>query len=305
MRMFRISMLAALVAALVPGVALAGHGGKPSVEGKPPWTLRLPSPPAPPQQVAIYVVKGTITGPVTASGFPMSVTKTNDAAAKALGGQQAQAGPINPPVALNVTVDANTRIFRTAWGRKHDDSKYSKDRKGPRGFGFTTDLASLQQGDEVKVEWMAAPGLTAATLATTAARKVIAKGTPPPKPVKFKIKGTVATLPVPGAPTFWVDPSKVNGNAAKALNPANPAIKGGVYDLSGLVPVTIDGSTKVKVTIRGRHWGHHRSWKKGQWKLALVRVGDWVEVEWKAPALSSFWTQPARKVEFKSKFRHR
>jgi hypothetical protein len=302
MRMLRIPLLLALAAALVPSIALAGHRDTPSGEGKPPWTLQQPSPLAPPQQVAIYVVKGTITGPVTASGFLMSVTKANDAAAKALGGQQAQAGPIDPPAALNVTVDANTRIFRSAWGRKHDDSKHSKDRRRRGGFGFTTDLASLRPGDEVKVEWVTTPGLTSATLATTAARKVIAKGAPPPKPVKFTIKGTIATLPVPGAPTFWVDPFKVNGNAAKALNLTKPAIAGGVYDLPGLVPVTIDAFTKVKVKIRGRHWGHHRK-GKGQWKLALVRVGDLVTVEWKAPALSSFWTQPARKVEITSRRR--
>lgn len=298
MRMIRTSLLLALAAALVPGVALAGgdrdtHRG----EGGPP-ALVGSSPQAAPHQV-VYILRGTITaltGTPAPTGFTMDVNKANDAGATALGGPTAKGGPVNPPVVQNVLIDPGTRVFRMARGHKSNHSSG----KGKSG-GLSTDPASLQVGDEVKVLWKAAPGLTGATLATTVARQVIAKGALPPKPVKFIVRAYVVSLPDPGAlpTTFLVDPFKVNGNAARALNPLNPAITGGSYDLAGTIPVTIGPWTKVKVTGRG-HWGHHRVGRGLAKKLARVKVGDRVEVEWKAPAGSAFWTRAAREVEFKS-----
>jgi hypothetical protein len=119
--------------------------------------------------------------------------------------------------------------------------------------------------------------------------------------VKFKVKGYVVSAPGGGALpiTFLIAPTKVNENAARSLNPTNPAITGGSYDpTKGNIPVIIDANTKVKVKSKG-HWGHHRG-GKGFNKLSRVKVGDRVEIEWKAPALSEFWKQAAREAEFKS-----
>lgn len=302
MRMIRTSLLLALAAALVPGVALAGgdrdtHRG----EGGPSaGHVGSPSQTAPHQ--VVYILRGTITaltGTPTPTGFTMDVTKANDAGAKALGGPTATGGPVNPSVVQNVLIDPGTRVFRTARGHKSHHSSG----KG-KGSRVSTDPASLRVGDEVKVLWRAAPGLTGATLATTVARQVIAKGALPPKPAKFIVRAYVVSLPDPGAlpTTFLVDPFKVNGNAARALNPLDPTITGGSYDLAGTIPVIIGPWTKVNVAGQGRwgHWGHHRVGRGLAEKLARVKVGDRVDVQWTAPAGSAFWTQAARKVEFKS-----
>lgn len=297
MRMIRTSLLVILAAALVPGAALADDDrdgdrdrDKRKGEGKPPVALVGPQIPA----ETVYIVKGNI----TALSSPLititvNVTKANDAGATALG------LPKPPPVSQVVLLGPDTKVLRSSRGWKHDDSK-GRDRKG--GGTISTDPASLLVGDEVKVKWVGAPGLLGATtLATTAARQIIAKGAPAPPLVKFKVKALVMSVPAPGAVlpvTILVDPYKVNLNAAQALNPGNTTITGGSYNLAGTIPVIIDASTKVKVRGRG-HGDHHRS-GKGKWKLYRVKVGDRVEVEWKAPALSKFWEKAAHEVEFKA-----
>jgi hypothetical protein len=300
MRMIRTSALLVLAAALLPGVALAdsdrdGDRDKRKGEGNPPIALVGPQTPA----ETVYIVKGTIKTLALPGSITVTVTKANDAGAKALVGPTAAAGPLTAPVDQVVLLDANTKVHRSSKGWKSDDSK-GRDRK--RGDSSSTDPASLQLGDEVKVKWVGTANLNAAGLAALAARQVKAKGAPGPPMVKFKVKGYVVSAPGAGALplTFLIAPTKVNGNAARALNPTNPTITGGSYDPSkGNIPVILDATTKIKVKGKG-HWGHHRS-GKGASKLARVQVGDKVEIEWKAPALAKFWETPAREAEFKGK----
>jgi hypothetical protein len=290
MRMIKTAVLLALAAALVPGAAALadsdrnGDRDKRRGEGNPPAALGTPSPPA----TDVLIVKGSITKvSVPPTSIEVSVTKANAAAATALG--LTAAGPVNPAILKTFTLDANTKVLRSTRGGKHDDAR-SKSKKGKYG-GVSTDPATLAIGDTVKV-----------TFGTTGlATAVIAKGARI-KMVEYKIKAYVVALPAAGAAlpvTVLVDPFKVNSNAAKALNPGNTTITGGSYDLAGTIPVLLDASTKVKVKGKG-HWGHHRS-GKGIWKLSRVKVGDRVEVEWKAPEGAKFWELPAREAEFKAK----
>lgn len=296
----RTTLLLALAATVVPAVALADGNrdrdrDKNKGEGGPPAALVGPQWQSPAETV--YIVKGTITS-VAPPNITVNVTKANDAGAKALAGPTAVAGPVNPPVVQTVLLGPDTKVFRSSRGFKSEDSR---GKKGRDRDNYSTDPASLQVGDEVKVKWVGPSGLAGATtLATTAASKVLAKGAAGPPMVKFKVKAYVVSVPGAGAlpVSFLVDPFKVNDNAAKALNPTNPTITGGSYDLAGTIPVIIDANTKVKVKSKG-HWGHHRS-GKGFNKLSRVQVGDKVEIEWKAPALSKFWEQAAREAEFKS-----
>jgi hypothetical protein len=290
MRMIKTTLLLALAATVVPAVALAdsdrGDRNNRKGEGGPPATLTAP----PATSTAVYIMRGSITA-VTLPTITIDVAKANDEAAAALGLPKA------PPVTQTVLLDANTKVLRTTRGRKDDHSR------GKSGRGSTTDPASLAVGDRVDVKWMGAAGLTGATLATTPASHVFAKGAAGPKLVKFKVKAYVMSLPASGAMlpvTFLVDPFKVNANAAFSLNPtANPPVAGGIYNLAGTIPVIIDSSTEVEVRGHKGHWGHHRS-GKGKWKLSRVKVGDRVEVEWKAPAGSKFWEVAAREAEFKT-----
>lgn len=286
MRMIKTTLLLALAAAVVPAVALADSDrDNRRGEGGPPAALTAP----PAKSTAVYIMRGTISG-ISLPTITIDVAKANDAAAAALG------LPKPAPVTQTVLLGPDTKVLRTTRG-KSDHSR------GRSKYGSTTDPASLAVGDRVDVKWMGAPGLTGATLATTPARHVFAKGAAGPRLVKFKVKAYVMSLPAPGAMlpvTFVVDPFKVNANAAFSLNPtANPPVAGGIYNLAGTIPVIIDGSTKVKVRGSKGHWGHHRS-GKGKWKLSRVKVGDRVEVEWKAPAGSKFWEVAAREAEFKT-----
>lgn len=294
MRMIKTSLLLALAAALVPGVALAdndrdGDRDKRKGEGGPPAVFTAP----PAESTAVYIMRGTITG-VTLPTITIDVKMANDAAAVALG------LPKPAPVTQTVLLDANTKVLRTTKGHKHSSKSKGGDKKW--GWGSSTDPKTLAVGDQVDVKWKGAPGLTSATLATTAARHVFAKGAAGAPLVKFKVKAYVMALPAPGSKlpaTVLVDPFKVNSNAAFSLNPtANPPVAGGVYNLPGTIPVIIDSSTKIKVRGKG-HWGHHRG-SKGTWKLSRVKVGDRVEIEWKAPAGSKFWETAAREAQFKA-----
>lgn len=286
MRMIKTTLLLALAAAVVPAVALADSDrDKRRGEGGPPAALTAP----PAGSTAVYIMRGTISG-VSLPTITIDVAKANEAAALALG------LPKPPPVTQTVLLDANTKVLRTTRG-KSDHSR------GKSKYGSTKDPASLAVGDKVDVKWKGAPGLSGATLATTPASHVFAKGPAGPPLVKFKVKAYVLALPSPGATlpvTVLVDPYKVNANAAFSLNPtADPPVAGGAYNLEGSIPVIIDHSTKVKVRGKG-YWGHHRS-GKGKWKnLSRVKVGDRVEVEWKAPAGSKFWEVAAREAEFKT-----
>jgi hypothetical protein len=306
MRMIRTTALLVLAAALLPGVALAdndrdrdGDRDKRKGEGNPPVALVGPQTPA----ETVYIVKGTIKTLALPASIVVTVTKANDAGAKALGTATSVAGPLAVPVDQTVLLGPDTKVHRSSKGWKSDDSK-DRDRK--RGDRSSSDPASLQLGDEVKVKWVGAANLNGAGLAALAARQVKAKGVPGPPMVKFKVKGYVVSAPGAGALpiTFLIAPTKVNENAARALNPLNPTITGGSYDPSkGNIPVILDANTKIKVKSKG-HWGHHRS-GKGASKLSRVQVGDKVEIEWKAPALARFWETPAREAEFKGKKRHK